>query len=220
MGLPGALRPDADARWLDPKLKPLLWRRYKRLTTLLAEIKMQCSFIITAADLLSRATPGSHEQVWFAIHSMLVAAANVSKLAWGAGNRDLREVCGLTGASPLRDRDLRTDFEHFEQRCVEWERTTTLGNYVGRFIGQFEGPVGNKAFAGPGFDRNDVFFAYDPTTGEVSFWNHSAFLPAFVQEGTGLLARTAEREKAPFWTVTKPWKLSTDELNSPGDPGA
>lgn len=53
---------------------------------------------------------------------LLVAAANISKLLWGTKaviekrRAGLRDKLGIDDTFSIKDRDLRNDFEHFDER--------------------------------------------------------------------------------------------------------
>ena len=113
--------------------------------------------------------------IWFAIQNLLVAAGNLSKLLWGtspsraAAREELRQSVGVADDSPLRDRRLRNYFEHFDEKSEDWFSKSEHKNYVGRNIGpasMIQGP--NPA---------ERFHHYDPSTGLVTFWDHSVSLP-------------------------------------------
>lgn len=109
-------------------------------------------------------------ETFIALQGMLVAAANLSKLLWGSEGPELekereplRDSLGVRDTSCLRDRKLRNDFEHFDERVDKWF-SKGRRSYAGRNIG----PI--KEF---NFDPKDRFHHYDPDTGIVTFWDHS-----------------------------------------------
>src|SRR5437867_12392025 len=98
------------------------------------EVRLQCKVLLTAADDLAAATDrlrkpsdmsdviGRSDDVWIALQQLLVAAANISKLLWGSkGKKEethagLRADLRIANTSPLRDVDLRNDWEHVDER--------------------------------------------------------------------------------------------------------
>jgi hypothetical protein len=90
----------------------------------------------------------------------------------------LRDSIGVTNDSPLRDPDLRNDWEHLDQRIEEWSAEGGPGGYVGRNIGRIETGDPKRRF---GHD--------DPDTGEVTFWQHSASVPALIEEAQNIRRR-------------------------------
>ncbi len=154
------------------------------------ELLLQCKTLLIAADDLSRTLPSLNkwprsqpvsevDRVWIALQSLLVAAANISKLLWGSrGKREkqraeLRASIGITDSSPLRDVDLRNDFEHFDERLETW-------------FAEPPGPVlmmrniGPPNMVSPQPDKR--FHHFDPATGEVTFWAHTSLIPPIVDE--------------------------------------
>ena len=94
---------------------------------LMNQIEMQCRFVIMAYEQLKIASPVVEK--FYAIHTLLTAAANVSKAAWGMGGtkskyyseRDpLRQALSLTDDSPLYPLlDVRNGYEHYDQRLTD-----------------------------------------------------------------------------------------------------
>jgi len=142
------------------------------------EVEFQCKCALTSASLMDQAyAADNYDGFWYALQGFLIAAANLSKLFWGSrGNKelerlDLRKSLGVTDDSPLRDPDLRNDFEHFDTRVEEWFAKSKDRNFFGRTIGPHSAVVGG----GPVEER---FQWYDPGTGVVTFLKHSVPLPA------------------------------------------
>jgi hypothetical protein len=72
------------------------------------------------------------------VQTILVSAANLSKMFWGikpateAKRRPLRRSLGVTKRSPLYNRTLRNHFEHFDEKLEAWFDTSLDRTYVGR----------------------------------------------------------------------------------------
>lgn len=107
-----------------------------------AEVELQCKLIVTAAHHLNAAIgSGNTDEIWKQLQIILIASANLSKMFWGScGRREserapLRDSLQVDDGSPLRDPDLRNDFEHFDERLETWYADSEHRNYVGRNIG-------------------------------------------------------------------------------------
>lgn len=150
-------------------------------SVLASEIQDQCIFALMAHNELARADhdPRSPtEHTWYALQNFLVAAANISKLLWGTKaviekrRAALRDKLGIDDTFAIKDRDLRNDFEHFDERVEKKCSQTHI--FVGRIIGPpWTVNVGPK---------DDHFQWYDPETGRVSFWTHSVCVPTLLRE--------------------------------------
>ena len=145
------------------------------------EVAFQCRAMVAASYDLGGAL--TDDEVWFALQSLLVAAANASKLLWGsneaaAGREDLRASLTVSDASPLKSKQLRNDFEHWDERLeLNFSDSSQFVRlYSGRNIGQGRGIPRNSA----GMSRE--FQHFDPTTGVVTFWEHSSSVPELVAE--------------------------------------
>ena len=165
------------------------------------EVRFQCIAVLDAGTRLQQALP-SHDidAVFLALQGVLVASANLSKLLWGSGGRRdaersrLREGLQVADDSPLRDPDLRNDFEHFDERVERWFETSTNRNYVGRFIGPYSGIVGPAT--------GDRFQHFDPTTGEATFWDHSVNVVNIFKEVKRILPLAQAEGRKPHWDAS------------------
>jgi hypothetical protein len=77
------------------------------------------------------------DRFWYSVQSLLMAAANVSKLLWPTYRRgenlipcrgeELRKSLAISDEhSPLSDRTLRNHFEHFDARLEHWPASLTF----------------------------------------------------------------------------------------------
>lgn len=151
------------------------------LAVFASEVGMQCQFIIVAAHNLDAAlVTHNRTETWMHLQTMLVASANLSKMFWGSSGKKeaererLREAFQVKDDSPLRDPDLRNDFEHFDTRLETWFGESEHHNYVGRNIG--------PPSAITGVDTAERFQQFDPDTGVVAFWEHSVSLKDLIVE--------------------------------------
>lgn len=116
----------------EKKLKPL------EEQALLGEIVFQVKVAELAATHLTEAS-GTIE-TWGAIQSLLVAAANVSRILWPkhelhrARGERLRELLRVKEDKLLRARDLRNHFEHYDERIERWFDGRNPSVYMDRGI--------------------------------------------------------------------------------------
>ena len=99
---------------------------------------------------------------------------------WGSSGkletqrRPLREAFQVDDTSPLRDPDLRNDFEHFDERLESWFDESTRKIMLARNIGDMELTIS-------GIDEKRFHF-FNFATGIVTFWEHSVSVPDLVTE--------------------------------------
>jgi hypothetical protein len=158
------------------------------------EVELQCRAALSASNDLAAAD--TKTKVWIALQSLLVASANISKFLWGsqgkaAGERaDLRSSLGVGDTSPLRDPDLRNDFEHCDSRLVGHfkDNSNSVRIYSGRNVSRSRAtPVS------PQGERRE-FQHFDPVTGIVTFWEHSSSVPDLVAEAVRILSAVYPEE--------------------------
>jgi hypothetical protein len=109
------------------------------------EIELACRHTrLAGLDLETAVAREDEERLWFALHGLLVAAANVSKLLWPSSNskeRDharaarLRGGLGVPDDSPLNTVDVRNHFEHFDERLEQWASRAGPKGLGDRLIG-------------------------------------------------------------------------------------
>ena len=97
------------------------------LTVFKVELKTQCEQASVAAGQLGAALESRSSEIWSALQNILTPAGNASKLLWGTRGseqadqrRPLRDLVGVTDDSPLKSRDVRNAFEHFDERIERW----------------------------------------------------------------------------------------------------
>jgi hypothetical protein len=170
----------------NKKLKPLAE------LVLIGEIVMQSKFAEKAADQLAKSSDSV--EVWGSIQSILVAAANVSKILWPSGKRSktrgkhLRELLGVDENNLLSDRTFRNHFEHYDERIEDWFYSINSAVYSDFCIDPFE----PTPFSLPQFYHR----SYNRITGKLTFRNESIALAA-------VLAALAEiREKCRPFALT------------------
>jgi hypothetical protein len=133
----------------------------------------------------------NQDQLWVGCQMFLVGAGNLSKLFWGRKGklreqrRPLRESLGVADDSPLRDVDMRNNFEHFDERIDRWWRESPRHNNLDRMVGS-----PNMV---SGLDNIDRFRVFDPSTGCIIFWGETFALQPIATEVERILP-LAERE--------------------------
>ena len=169
----------------NKKLKPIAEM------ALIGEIVTQSKFAEKAADQLAKSSDSV--EVWGSIQSILVAAANVSKILWPARKqymargKQLRELLGIDDNNLLSDRTLRNHFEHYDERIEDWFDSNNSAVYMDSRIDPFE----------PTPLRLPQLFqrSYDPISRTLSFRDESIDLAA-------VLASLSEiREKCRFFAL-------------------
>ena len=158
---------------------------------LIGEIVTQSKFAERAADHLAKASDPI--EVWCSIQSILVAAANVSKILWPVGKsymargKRLRELLGVDDRNLLSDRTLRNHFEHYDERIEDWFDNNNSAVYMDSRIDPFE----PTPWSLPRLYQR----SYNPTSQKLSFRDETIDL-------AGLLSALAEvREKCRFFAL-------------------
>lgn len=110
-------------------------------------------------------TKNINQNLWFNMQMFLVSAANVSKLIWGTDYTDsrklIKDLLETKGDSALKSRRLRNHFEHYDERLIDWDKSSKHKNIVLYSIGPSD--------MIKGIDKKDIFRHYDNTKGVVTF---------------------------------------------------
>ena len=137
---PGGSLSGSESR-LEDKLKTLVLRVFQ------AEVELQCKTILHSWHQLQAALiTSNNDEAWKELQVILVSAANLSKMFWGSGGRReeqrarLRDSLQVVDTSPLRDPNLRNDFEHFDERLEDWYSASERHNIITRAIGPYGMP--------------------------------------------------------------------------------
>jgi hypothetical protein len=169
----------------NKKLKPLAEM------ALVSEIVTQAKFAEKAADQLTNTSDSV--EVWGSIQSILVAAANVSKILWPAKKQNrargkhLRDLLGVDDDNLLSDRTFRNHFEHYDERIEKWVESNNSAVYMDSRINPFEPtPLSLPQL----FHRS-----YNPTSKTLSFRGESIDLAAVLAELSKI------REKSRFFAL-------------------
>ncbi len=159
------------------------------------QLELQCEFMIFAEKEIDDAISSKQTlRACYGMQNLLNAAANISRALWGskgslaAERKALRDSIGVSDASPLRDVNMRNNFEHMDERLDRWWGESARHNHVDRNIGPKD--------LVKSFDDNDIFRAFDPSTGEIVFWGESFNLKTLMAEIVRILpAVHAEGDK-------------------------
>jgi hypothetical protein len=81
------------------------------------------------------------------VQNIAIQGAGLSRYFWPARNREphsaravhLRAGLGIREESPLRDRDLRNQMEHFDEKLDQFCQGTVVGNILPQYVGPFPG---------------------------------------------------------------------------------
>lgn len=145
----------------------------------IGEIVNQARFADRAAEHLNITIDDADPvEIWGAIQSILIAAANVSKILWpprkrsAVRGRALRKLLDVNDRNPLSDRRLRNHFEHYDERIEDWFEGERSAVYIDSKIDPFDSVWG----------RNPVNFhrGYDPLTKTLTFRGESTDLAAIL----------------------------------------
>lgn len=149
------------------------------------QVKLQCVFLLHAAEDADKAVEaGNVTDVFCALQSLINAGANISKVLWGAGGKlsaerqPVRDNLGVDDTSPLKNVNMRNNFEHFDERIDRWWKESKRHNAVDNNLGRVEG-----------VDDIDRFRNYDPTTSDLSFWGQDFNIKGLVGAAKALLAK-------------------------------
>jgi len=140
----------------------------------ICEMVTQAKIAERAADQLAKTSDPI--AVWGSIQSILVAAANVSKILWPAKKSylsrgtHLRELLGVDDSNMLSKRTFRNHFEHYDERIEEWFDKSNSAVYMDSEINPFE-PT-------PWSLPRVVHRSYNPSSQMLSFRNESIDLAA------------------------------------------
>ncbi len=102
----------------------------------IGEIVLQAKIAERAAERLEADKNNFDDiEVWSSIQSILVAAANVSKILWPSKKyrsrgENLRKRLNIKEDNILSDRNFRNHFEHYDERIEKWFNTQSSAVYT------------------------------------------------------------------------------------------
>jgi len=165
-----------------------------------SQIRDQCDYVRRATEELEPALAAQDtDRVWYCLQNLLSAAANISKALWGVNpeiekaREPLRASLGITDDSPLRSRELRNHFDHFDERLDEWDKKSTTRIYMDRNIL----PSGMNLIGGIGTGKHDELRRYFPDTAIATFFGDAYELVPIVQAAVDLLPIAAKKAREP-----------------------
>lgn len=130
------------------------------------------------------------DKVFFAAHTFLIAADNVSKLLWPsrkkseARGKELRGLLGVDDNNVLSSRNFRNSYEHFDERLDDWADSLKHKNFIDRNIGVVESSTG--------FNPEDCMRNLDPKSLTLSFRGENYHTP-IISEALDSIHLTAKR---------------------------
>jgi hypothetical protein len=182
-----------------------------RIQLYLFELRVQAIMLARADRLLTEAgretgptqkSPlpdfGMVDATWFALHSILGAAANISKLLWGGDEADredrkrLRDALEVSDDSVLRFRHVRNKFEHVDEYIDDWVAIARERKEAGEGVNFVSRNVGSKPDQWGPSNEGMMFGHYDPDSKTVWFWEWEVSVADIVREGTAIGARAWE----------------------------
>jgi hypothetical protein len=143
------------------------------------EIAQQAKIAIRASERLRAADDHfDNLEVWSSIQSILIAAANVSKILWPsrkssvARGEMLRALLKVDDQNLLSDRNFRNHFEHYDERIEDWFEKNRSAVYTDLSISPFKSIWGN--------DPSSHHRAYNPLTQTLTFRGEAVDLAALM----------------------------------------
>ena len=164
------------------------------------QVADQCRYFMMAGDQIDKSlAEGGSDPFWYALQNMLTAAANISKVLWGASGklaeerRPVRESLQVPEDSPLQSTDLRNHFEHFDERIDRWWAESPAHNYIDLIMGP-----PNMMVVEPHIPL-DFFRHYDPQTAIARFWGDDYDLHLLAEAVEALLPIAQGEASKPHW---------------------
>ena len=152
----------------------------------LFQIMNQCQFMLKANGEVNAALDRLDTQgVFYAIQTLLSAAANISKALWGEGGRlaasrkVLRDRINIYDTSALKSVTMRNNFDHFDERLERWWEQSRGHPYADFCISD------KPDFAG--IPQSDTFRLLDRSTMILTFWGQEFPLRDLVAEAERIL---------------------------------
>ncbi len=158
----------------------------------------QCRFLVLAAQGVNFGMQ-QHDTdlIFFNLQNMLNAGANISKIMWGqkgkkaAERQQLRASVNIADNSPLRDVNMRNNFEHMDERIDRWWSDSVWHNHIDKIVGPPNGIAGAEP--------TDMFRTFDPVTKEVVFWGERFDVQKLVSEVQRIIPLLEAEAAKPHW---------------------
>jgi hypothetical protein len=162
------------------------------------EIERQCKFAIIVTEQIKEGLENNNlDLVWYAIQNFLVAVGNISKIFWPSNSKqqkrgeELRKSLGIKDDSPIRPRNFRNHFEHFDERLENWATSSKRHNFVDSNIG----PSNMIARVDP----EDFLRNFDPTNWTITFRGDRYELKPIIEAIYDLYPRVSTEASKPWW---------------------
>jgi hypothetical protein len=162
------------------------------------QVLIQCEYTLIAISNLDYCLThqtNDNKPIFYHIQSLLTACGNVSKLLWGSSAgvaRDeramLRASLGVSDQSILLGRNMRNNFEHFDERIDKWWKGSVHHTFVDMNLGPFNLYARDK-------DETLVFRGFDPSYKTLMFWGEKVQLQSIISEIERLHRTTGESLK-------------------------
>ncbi|MCB9333915.1 MAG: hypothetical protein H6574_22905 [Lewinellaceae bacterium] len=136
---------------------------------LISEIVLQAKIAQRAAERLQATYQNDDKvEVWCSIQSILIAAANVSRILWpkqkneSRGER-LRQMLSVNKDNLLADRTFRNHFEHYDERIDDWFNNQPRAAYTDLSMNpSLRGSMATNDHRGYNSSNNTLVFRGEP----------------------------------------------------------
>jgi hypothetical protein len=170
------------------------------------EIERQCKFAIIAVEQIKMGLADTNlDLVWYAIQSFLVAVGNISKIFWPSNSKyqnpkyqkyqkrgeELRKSLSIEDDSPIRPRNFRNHFEHFDERLENWATSSKRHNFVDSNIGP-----SNMITE---IDPEDFLRNFDPTSWTLTFRGDKYELKPIIKAIYDLYPKISAEANKAWW---------------------
>jgi hypothetical protein len=135
--------------------------------------------------------------IFFSLQNLLNSAANVSKALYGQSGKysckrkPLRDSIGIKNTSVFKTTSMRNHFEHFDERLDKWWKESQRHN-------NFDFSVMPKSSV-KGIDPIDWFRVFDPSSGDMYFWNQEFNIKDIISEVQSFLPQLEIEANKPHW---------------------
>ena len=151
------------------------WKKQFYNRIYLSEVISECRYaLLSMAYLRFAVSTRNNDLIFFSSHSFLNHVGNVSKFFWPdretrrrwpdksyQRDKELKGLLGVPENSPLRDKEFRNHYEHYDSRIDDWVFSSSRHNIINRLVG----PLNQIK----GVDRGDIMKHFDPQTFTLTF---------------------------------------------------
>lgn len=110
--------------------------KFVQESAFLSEIIFQCDLALQANSKLLNLQNHNIHETWLLIQSILISTGNISKIFWPVRKPykkrgdHLRNFLDITSNSPLKNREFRNSFEHYDERLEDYLKDKDSFSYV------------------------------------------------------------------------------------------